>query len=86
MCPPFSFINDFCFKCVRFLIHGPMCMNGSRAEGMMSESNLVVELFIVFLIFIDSFQITKKIRSKLRVNEEDPLIRVSEEAKGIRFA
>ena len=61
-------------------------MNGSRAEGMMSESNLVVELFIVFLIFIDSFQITKKIRSKLRVNEEDALIRVSEEAKGIRFA
>jgi len=51
MCPLF-FINDFCFECVRFLIHGPMGMNGSRAEGMMSESTLVVEFFIVFLIVL----------------------------------
>jgi len=35
---------------------------------------------------IDIFQIIKKIRSKPGVNEEDPLIRVSVEAKGIRFA
>ena len=59
-----------------------------RFKGRGNDVGINLGRGIFYSIFdcIDSFQITKKIRSKPGVNEEEPLIRVSEEAKGIGFA